>query len=149
MPYAKGTKTTVISSRKEISQILVRYGASAPEFKETPDGIAVEFALSKRQMSVSLPLPTPQKYIRPGQRQTQDALAAAKRQCNREIMRRYRALALVLKAKLEAIASGISTAEQEFLSDLVLPSGQRAGDWIEPQLVRIYEESQLLPAIIK
>lgn len=37
---------------------------------------------------------------------------------------RWRALALVIKAKLEAVASGITEFEQEFLAHIVLPDGR-------------------------
>jgi hypothetical protein len=46
---------------------------------------------------------------------------------------RWRALALVVKAKLEA---GIATFEQEFMPYLVLPDGQTVGEKLLPQITK-------------
>ena len=51
-----------------------------------------------------------------------------------EVRRRWRALLLVIKAKLEAVESGISTMDSEFLAFVVLPSGMTFGEWAAPQL---------------
>ncbi len=37
---------------------------------------------------------------------------------------RWRALALVIKAKLEAVASGIVTFDEEFYAHMILPDGR-------------------------
>ena len=46
------------------------------------------------------------------------------------------------KAKLEAVAAGIATVEQEFLAYTVLPNKQTVGDWLGPQLAAAYESGQ-------
>jgi hypothetical protein len=56
---------------------------------------------------------------------------------------RWRALGLVIKAKLEAVESRISTVEQEFLAHIVLPEGMTVSEWIEPQLMLAYERGQM------
>ena len=43
---------------------------------------------------------------------------------------RWRALALVIKAKLEAIESGISTLEDEFMAWIVTPDGKQIRDHV-------------------
>lgn len=43
------------------------------------------------------------------------------------------------KAKFEAIETGISTIEREFLADLLLPDGRSIEQFIIPQLQRAYE----------
>ena len=49
-----------------------------------------------------------------------------------EIKSRWRALALVVKAKLEAVECGISTLENEFLAFIVLPGVDfTIGDWMK------------------
>lgn len=54
-----------------------------------------------------------------------ESLAQVKRQ-------RWRALLLVVKAKLEAIEAGISTLEHEFLANVVLPGGSTIGAELVP-----------------
>ena len=51
---------------------------------------------------------------------------------------RWRALLLVIKAKLEAIDAGIATFEDEFLAYTMLPGGETVGEWIAPQLDDVY-----------
>jgi hypothetical protein len=59
---------------------------------------------------------------------------------------RWRALVLVLKAKLEAVASGISTLESEFLAGIVLPNGMTLGQAVLPRLSEAVSSGRLLPA---
>ena len=57
------------------------------------------------------------------------------------------ALALVIKAKLEAVAAQISTVEEEFLAHICLPDGSTVGDWAAPQLAIAYERGSM-PALM-
>lgn len=56
---------------------------------------------------------------------------------------RWRALALVIKAKLEAVAAGITTIEDEFLAHTVLPDGQTVGEFMQPQIAIAYERGSM------
>ncbi len=60
---------------------------------------------------------------------------------------RWRALALVVKAKLEAVESGISTFEEEFLANIMLPNNQTVGQYVLPQVEIAYETGQM-PALL-
>jgi hypothetical protein len=56
---------------------------------------------------------------------------------------------LVIKAKLEAVASGITTFEDEFLAHIVMPDGQTVATHIKPRIAQAYETGSmqaLLPA---
>ena len=66
------------------------------------------------------------------------------------VRQRWRALALVVKAKLEAVEAGISIFEREFFSDIVLPDGRTVGEYVLPQVEESYRSGlmpPLLPAI--
>lgn len=54
------------------------------------------------------------------------------------IKQRWRALALIIKAKLEAVESGISEFDDEFLANIMLPDGATVGEWFRPQLAEAY-----------
>lgn len=86
-----------------------------------------------------LPLPSPEDReftVTPaGRTRTASAAAGAYEQAVRQ---RWRALALVVKAKLEAVEAGISTVEREFLADITLPGGTTVGEWATPQLAAVY-----------
>ena len=60
---------------------------------------------------------------------------------------RWRALLLVIKTKLEAVSAGISTLEEEFLANIVLPNNTTAGEWMIPQIDRAYRTSEM-PALL-
>ena len=60
---------------------------------------------------------------------------------------RWRALLLVIKAKLEAVTAGISTIETEFLANIVLPDNTTAGEWMLPQIDRAYRSGEMPPLL--
>jgi hypothetical protein len=60
---------------------------------------------------------------------------------------RWRALALVIKAKLEAVESGITTFEEEFLAHIVLPDGTTLGQWAAPRLAHVYDTGAMPPML--
>jgi hypothetical protein len=65
-------------------------------------------------------------------------------------MRRWRSLLLRIKAKLEAIADGMTTVEEEFLANLMLPDGSTVIEEVLPRLAVAYETGkmpQLLPGL--
>lgn len=53
----------------------------------------------------------------------------------------------MIKAKLEAVESGISTFDTEFLGHLVLPNGQTVADAVVPRVVEAYETGAM-PALL-
>jgi hypothetical protein len=79
-----------------------------------------------------------------GRRRTESAAQAAYDQAVRA---RWRALLLIIKAKLEAIAGGISTLEREFLADVVMPDSQTVGQWLAPQLEAAYQSGRMPPLL--
>ena len=70
-----------------------------------------------------------------GRARTASSAKAAFEQAKRQ---RWRALALWIKAVLEAAASGIITIEDALLPFTVLPNGQTAGQWLAPQIENAY-----------
>lgn len=44
----------------------------------------------------------------------------------------------MVKAKLEAIETGISSFDSEFMANIVLPGGGTVGEWMGPQIERAY-----------
>lgn len=59
---------------------------------------------------------------------------------------RWRALLLVIKAKLEAVESNIATFEDEFLAHVLLPNQQTVAEYIGPTVAQIYETGRMPPA---
>lgn len=144
--YAKGTSVPIGKSRTEIETTLARYGADAFGYGQEEGRAVVTFRVDGRMVRFDVRMPTtadfalnPQGYRRT-QIQAQNALDAEHR-------RLWRALLLVIKAKLEAVESGLMTFEEEFLANLVLPHGQTVGQWATPQLATIYATNEMPPLL--
>lgn len=136
--YAADTSVSVESSRMEIERILKRYKADAFAYSTERSAAMIGFRLSGRYVRFQITLPDPNQHEfthhSRGLR-TADAAEKAWEQACRQV---WRALALVIKAKLEAVAAGITTVEDEFLAHTVLPDGSTFGDWAKPQIEKAY-----------
>ena len=139
--YAADTTVSVEKSRAEIEAVLRRYKAAAFGYATNANGATVMFTLADRHIKFVLPLPeasarefthTPAE----GRLRTRENAERAWEQACRQ---RWRALALVIKAKLEAVSAGITTIEDEFLAHTLLPDGSTAGQWMKPQIERAYQ----------
>lgn len=137
--FAENTSVPVERSRSEIERTLERYGASAFGYA-TRDGLAmIEFTIADRHVKFILELPSRTSRVfthhSRGARSPAGALEAWEQSCRQ----RWRALALVVKAKLEATEAGISTIEQEFLAHIVLPSGRTVWEETHAAIAQQYE----------
>lgn len=145
MSYAAKTKTSVESSRAEIEKLVIRAGAK--KFGSGWDGTAarVEFELAGRHVRLVLPLPDAEAkvywYDRYRSKRTPEA---ARRLWEQDCRAKWRALVLIVKAKLEAVTAGISTIEREFLADVVVPGGGTVADELLPALAEAYTSGRRL-----
>jgi hypothetical protein len=152
LQYAKDTSVSSEQSQAEIKKTLTRYGATKYAYIEEEERAAIMFEVLNRRIRFVLPLPDRNDnrfWETPGRKLLRSPEAAFKEweQASRQ---RWRALALAIKAKLEAVESGIATFEEEFLSYIILPDGQTVGQHVLPNVERAYATGQmppLLPAI--
>ena len=145
--YAAGTTVSPEKSQLEIQSTLRRYGADTFAVGSNPTRAVVGFTCEGRQVRFELAIPGPDEfpvdsrgYARTA---TQKQTAA-----EAETRRRWRALALAIKAKLEVVATGIATFEDEFAANIVLPDGRTVGEWLGPQIEQAYASGtmpELLP----
>lgn len=144
--YAKNTNVSSELSRIEIEKILVRYGAENFAYATTAGKALIGFSLCNRQVKFILPLPKIEDFsLTPtGRQRTDKSQYDAWEQACRQ---RWRALKLVIQAKLEAVECGISVFEDEFMANIVLPGGQTVGDFMKPQIEAAYETGRL-PAML-
>ena len=63
------------------------------------------------------------------------------------VRQRWRALHLVIQAKLEAVETGISTFDEEFLAWITLPDDTTVGQRLLPQVARAYETGDMPPLL--
>lgn len=150
--YAKDTTVPADRSRAEIEQTLSRYGATAFMYGWSGMRAVIGFEMDGRRYRVTLPLPNksaPEFTRTParGKLRSSDAASSAWEQATRQ---RWRALALWIKAILEATEAGIVTAQEALVPFAVLPDGRTAGEWLLPQLERIGAEQMppMLPGLL-
>lgn len=139
--FAKKTKTDSRKTRAEIESCLIKYGAEGFGYAWRNSNAVITFILKNRRMRFILPLPDQnnKKFThteRFGHRRSTESQSSAYEQ---EVRSKWRALYLVIKAKLEAVESGICTLEEEFMAHIVLPSGETVGEWMQPQIDNAYQ----------
>ncbi|WP_292231017.1 hypothetical protein [Brevundimonas sp.] len=143
--YAAETTVSQDRSRNEIEATLKRYGATSFMYATEEQAAMIGFRISNRLVKFVLPMPDPKAREfthtpAKGQVRSQAEATKAWEQAGRQ---RWRALALVIKAKLEAVAAGITTIEDEFLAHTVLPDGSTVGQFMQPQLAIAYERGSM------
>jgi hypothetical protein len=149
--YAADTKVPVSQSRTEIERTLLRYGATAFAYGQDQHGATIAFEAFARRIQFHLPLPRrddPAIALTPTSKQprTKAQVDAALAQAERA---RWRALLLIIKAKLEAIEAGVVSPDDEFLAHTMLPQGGTVGDWARPHVAALYSgDASTLPALM-
>ncbi len=135
--YAANTNVSSELSRIEIEKTLIRYGADNFAYAMTAGKALIGFTMKGIQIKFILPLPTKEEFrLTPtGRERSENSQYEAWEQACRQ---RWRALNLVIKAKLEAVECGISIFEDEFMANIVLPGGQTVGDFMKPQIEQAY-----------
>lgn len=150
MKYASNTLVSSDKSKAEIERTLTRYGADHFAYGWNGDNAMIGFRKDERFVRFILPLPDKNNREfthtpgRDGERHPDNALKAWE-QATRQ---RWRALALVIKAKLEAVESEITTFEEEFLAHIVLPGGRTVGQAFIPQIGEIYKTKKI-PSLLE
>lgn len=121
--FAERTTVPVEKSKADTEKLLDRYGADQFVYGKEPGSIRVMFRVKGRMIRIDVKMPenNPQ-----------------------EQRRLWRSLYLIIKAKLEAVESGILTFEQEFTPYMLLPDGRTVAEWIEPQMELAYQ-NRLMP----
>lgn len=145
--YAASTDVTSGRSRDEIERTLQRYGADQFLYAWQEDNAVVGFRMEGRQIRFILPMPSKQDRRFTHHSRGMRAPEAALKEWDQAVRQKWRALALVIKAKLEAVASGITVFEDEFMANIVLPDGGTVGQWMRPQIEQAYKD-RTMPAML-
>lgn len=137
--YASSTSVPVDRSRAEIEKCLERYGARGFYYGNEGERAMIGFRVLDTdganlavRMVLGLPSPDQDEFtLTPTRKWRTDA--AARQAWEQACRSRWRALLLIVKAKLEAVSLGITTIEREFMPDILLPSGKTIGDIVAEQ----------------
>lgn len=145
--FAANTDVPVERSRQEIERTLERYGATAFAYYTSSGVATIAFEMADRRVAFELNLPRREEprftHHSRGERTIPQAIAAWEQACRSS----WRALNLVIKAKLEAIESDISEFEDEFGAFVVLPDGSRVRDHLKPAIDRAYTNGDMRPML--
>lgn len=142
--YAAKTDVSMSRSRDEIERTLARYGAEQFAYGWSPDRAMIGFVANGRQIRLTLPVPDRNDreftHSPTGKRRTAGPAQEAWEQAQRA---QWRALVLIVKAKLQAVESGIVTFEDEFAMHMVLPGGATVREHLLPALTEAYETGEV------
>lgn len=137
MSYAQRTSVPADRSRADIEHLLQRAGADQFVVGWSGDTEArVQCRVNAKFLRFVLPMPP-----------REERRFRSQQKYEQEVRRRWRALVLVVKAKLEAVASGISTFEEEFLAHIVMPDGKTVADHARPMIESAYKSGKVVPLL--
>jgi hypothetical protein len=123
--YAARTTVTPQKSRAEIESVIKRYGATGFNSGWQGEDVRVEFLCKDRHIRFVMREPQSEQ---------------AKRQ-------KWRALLLLVKAKLEAVDAKIVTFEEAFLSDIVMSDGKTVWERVREPIALEYSQRKLTSLI--
>lgn len=149
--YAENTEVSQEKSRAEIETTLRRYGADAFSYGWETNRAVIAFQADGRRIRFEIAMPDRNdpkfhEYKR-GYNTHRRSEDAAYEMWEKGCRQKWRALALVVKAKLEAVASGISEFEEEFLAHIILPDGSTVGQQIRPHIEKAYLTNKMPPML--
>lgn len=133
--FASQTQVSVASSRAEIEKEITRFGASGFASAWQENRSLIEFIYKNKKIRFVLEIPPRSDFNKPTrkvrglwtQKHGDDAWEQVKKQ-------RWRALALIVKAKLVAVADGVTTFETEFMPHIVMPDDRTVAEHAAPAI---------------
>lgn len=149
--YAEGTAVSVSSSQAEIRKTLQAYGVNGGlAFGEDDEKLYVMFRAHDRNVRflVRIPPKDAVMFTHTPSRQRRSPAGAHTARLN-EIRRLWRCLNLAIKSKLEVVASGIATFEEEFLHVTVLPSGRTVAEELAPAITAAIESGAMPTTLLQ
>lgn len=158
--YAEGTSVSTDKSRIEIEQLLAKHGATQRSLATDDDAgrVVLTFRIEGRIARLVLKadlegLPAAKEAYDPNAPRGWAGWSVDRRQkwvddsLEQRWRESWRRLLLVLKAKFEIVASGESSFEREFLSDILLPDGRTVHQFLATQINDAYESGAMPPML--
>ena len=151
--YASKTTISPEKTKAEIESTLRRYGADQFIQGWEPGRGLIGFRVNGLPVRMLLPLPEfndfefYERKLKYGTRRERRSKEAQKNAFEQAERQRWRALLLVIKAKLEAVEAGITTIEQEFLANMVLPDNSTVAESLLPRLHSAVIEGKMPPML--
>ncbi len=152
MTYAATTSVPSDRSRGEIERTLMRYGATGFFYTNEPKHCFIGFKACERIVRFRLPMPSREdfKFVRDRKGNNtfrQHPTARQESMYEQAVRTRWRCLALAVKAKLEAVESGIETFESVFLANILLADNRTVADHVLPRIAENYKTGKVVPLL--
>lgn len=144
MSYATNTSVTEDRSRAEIEKLLMRFGADTFGYSTSRTEAMIHFTHQGFDYAFHLPLPDRKdsKFTRTPGRNTKRSEQAAFVEWSKEVRRKWRSLALVVKAMLVGVTDGVLAFEEAFMPYIIMEGGGSLYHAMLPSL----EKRRALPA---
>ena len=123
--YASGTDVTADRSRSEIERLLMRFGADEFAYVTARDKAMIGFVYQKVRCEISIELPDKDlpEFTKTPARGTKRTADAAFEAWQKEVRRKWRALAIVVKAMLVGVEEGVFKFDEVFMPYIVMGDG--------------------------
>ncbi|GEP00589.1 hypothetical protein [Methylobacterium haplocladii] len=148
--YAADTSVPMDRSISEIRTTVRRYGATEFAHMESDDQAAITFTMKGRRILFRLAMPDrkSREFTHTEAKRQARSATAAEAAWEQACRSRWRALALVIKAKLEAVEVGIVVFEDEFLANTVPPGASVTfGETVRESMRIAHETRELTPLL--
>jgi hypothetical protein len=137
MAYAEGTKVPIEQTKTEIERMVTKFGATSFMIASQSGHATIMFEATERRIRFDVAV-LPEK---------QDQNTATRNTAARENRRRWRALLLCIKAKIESVDSKIETFEEAFLSHVVMPDGSTVYSAAQEAIALAYKDNTMVPLL--
>jgi hypothetical protein len=144
--FAQDTTVSPEDTLIEIQRTLRRYKAAKFGCSEDDKRVTVVFELNGWQVRFSIDLPRPEEFKRNSTGAWMSPVQA-RQSFEKAVRQRYRALLLVIKAKLESVENNIESFEHAFLANVILPDGRTMGEWAVPEIQKAYQGGSMPPML--
>lgn len=149
--FASKTEVPAEKTRAEIESTVRRYGADGFLSGWEGRSAMVQFRSAGRYVRLTMELPDRDDRefttYRQGSTTFRRVDSQAQKLWEQACRQRWRAMLLLIKAKLEAVESGIVTFEQEFLPQIVMPEGGTVYQHVKERVAIAYETGKM-PALL-
>lgn len=140
--YAEGTDVDVSKTKADIERLLSKHGATGFAHAWEGGRSVLMFRLRGRMLRYEIECPNPERYAVTQKGRLRHKSELAEKAAEKEHKRRWRALYLIIRAKLEIVESSDAPSvafDREFMAYICLPNGRTIGDVLVPQIARSYE----------
>lgn len=145
--YAEGTTVPVESSMREVQALLKGWGVRDFLMGHEGGRDVLAFKYDGRVVRLEIRRPNPDDFRRTPGGVIRYSLKDREVAAEKEYMRRWRALILLLKAKIEAIRDDVSDFNTEFGMWVQLPDGRTVAETVAEDVDTFYSTGRIAPLL--